>query len=116
MSSASSYAFYFDVSNTTASAQTSYIQFITKYRDASGFAHVKCTTCLVPLIDSSTDAGLLGDCQHPSVTSGDPFDCPGLAQVAYEFDQEAAAVLVARLAIFKAESEFATDVLRWLGM
>eukprot|EP00474_Spongospora_subterranea_P008729 CRZ09187.1 hypothetical protein [Spongospora subterranea] len=94
LTSASSYAFYFDVVNTVSTAQTTFLQFITKYRDAGGFAHVKCTTCVIPLTDSSTDSGL--------------------AQVAYEFDQETAAVVVARLAIFKAENEFTTDVLRWL--
>lgn len=94
LNSTSSYAFYFDVVNTSASSQYSHLQFVTRYRDATGVARIRCTTCMVPLTDTSNDHGL--------------------SQVAAEFDQEAACVLVARLALFKAETEFTTDVLRWL--
>lgn len=37
-----------------------------------------------------------------------------MSQIAYSFDQESAAVLMARLAIFRAETDNGHDVLRWL--
>ena len=37
-----------------------------------------------------------------------------MSQIAYSFDQETAAVLMARLAIFRAETDNGHDVLRWL--
>ena len=39
---------------------------------------------------------------------------PGSGQIALSFDQEAAAVLMARIAVFKAEIDDSPDVLRWL--
>ena len=38
----------------------------------------------------------------------------GLHQLTVSFDQEAAAVLMARIAVFKAETEDSFDILRWL--
>jgi protein transport protein SEC23 len=35
-------------------------------------------------------------------------------QISYSFDQECAAVLMARIAIFRAETDNGHDVLRWL--
>jgi protein transport protein SEC23 len=37
-----------------------------------------------------------------------------LNQIAYSFDQECAAVLMARIATFRAETDNGHDVLRWL--
>ena len=35
-------------------------------------------------------------------------------QISYSFDQECAAILMARIAIFRAETDNGHDVLRWL--
>lgn len=35
-------------------------------------------------------------------------------QIAYSFDQECSAVLMARIAIFRAETDNGHDVLRWV--
>lgn len=40
-----------------------------------------------------------------------PFGTPAIAA---SFDQEAAAVLMARIAVFKAETDDGADVIRWL--
>jgi protein transport protein SEC23 len=39
---------------------------------------------------------------------------PGDSRIAASFDQEAAAVLMARIAVYKAEIDDGPDVLRWL--
>lgn len=89
-------AFYFDVVNqqNPASMNTPAIrcfQYITAYQHPSGEYRLRVTT------------QALG-CAQPN-----RFD-----EVAQGFDQEAATALVARLSVFKAESEYLFDVLRWL--
>ncbi|KAG2394020.1 hypothetical protein C9374_003784 [Naegleria lovaniensis] len=89
-------AFYFDVVNqqNPASMNTPAIrcfQYITAYQHPSGEYRLRVTT------------QALG-CAQPN-----RFD-----EIAQGFDQEAATALVARLSVFKAESEYLFDVLRWL--
>jgi protein transport protein SEC23 len=67
------------------------MQFLTYYQHSSGNFHLRVTTTARPL------SGPAGD--------------PTLAQ---SFDQEAAAVLMARIAVFKAEVDDGPDVLRWV--
>mmetsp|Transcript_11727 Transcript_11727/g.18926 ORF Transcript_11727/g.18926 Transcript_11727/m.18926 type:complete len:382 (+) Transcript_11727:91-1236(+) len=68
-----------------------YTQFITTYQHANGKYRMRVTTVGGPV---QTD---------PNVTSIGP-----------SFDQEAAAVLMARVAVYRANEDELTDVLRWL--
>uniref|UniRef100_A0A2I9LPQ5 Protein transport protein SEC23 n=1 Tax=Centruroides hentzi TaxID=88313 RepID=A0A2I9LPQ5_9SCOR len=68
------------------------IQFITQYQHPSGQKRVRVTTLSRNWADATAN----------------------LHQIAASFDQEAAAVLMARLACFRAESEDGVDILRWL--
>lgn len=85
------YAVFFDVSNTTPLPPTaqSYIQFITHYQHSSGTYRLRVTT--VSNILTSDEQTL-----------------------AQSFDQEAAAVLMARVTLFKSEQDDGADVLRWI--
>ncbi|UYV74927.1 SEC23A, partial [Cordylochernes scorpioides] len=69
------------------------IQFITKYQHSAGHQRIRVTTLSRPWVDSNGGA---------------------LHQVASGFDQESAAVLMARFACHRAETEDGADVLRWL--
>ncbi|CCF56334.1 hypothetical protein KAFR_0B00340 [Kazachstania africana CBS 2517] len=97
-----SYAVFFEISNTVAgnsAAQSmmmndkprlAYTQFITNYQHSSGTNRVRVTTVANQLM---------------------PFGNPAIAA---SFDQEAAAVLMARIAVFKAEADDGADVIRWI--
>jgi protein transport protein SEC23 len=92
----SSYGIYFEVAGQGApplhqQQQQAMIQFLTYYQHSSGQFHLRVTTIRQPL------SGPGGD--------------PALAQ---SFDQEAAAVLMSRMAVFKAEVDDGMDVLRWV--
>ncbi|KAJ5996047.1 hypothetical protein N7499_007637 [Penicillium canescens] len=93
----SSYGVYFEIANQGGPAavqpgpQRGMMQFLTYYQHSSGHYHLRVTTTARPL------SGPAGD--------------PTLAQ---SFDQEAAAVLMARIAVFKAEVDDGPDVLRWV--
>ncbi|KAJ6000421.1 hypothetical protein N7481_000830 [Penicillium waksmanii] len=93
----SSYGVYFEIANQGGPAaqqpgpQRAMMQFLTYYQHSSGNFHLRVTTTARPL------SGPAGD--------------PTLAQ---SFDQEAAAVLMARIAVFKAEVDDGPDVLRWV--
>lgn len=85
-------AFYFVVQNTPAVTQAQqipcgFVQFITNYNGSDGFKHVRVTT--IRRYFGSDD---------------------------YEFDQETAAVLLARMACFRSETNEGTgqEILRWL--
>lgn len=65
------------------------IQFITQYQHSSGLMKLKVTTVQRPLVDGSS----------PMIAQG--------------FDQEASTVLMARIAVYKAEIDDGPDVLRW---
>lgn len=94
MNPLSTYGVYFDVanqhSNPIPSGTAFYIQFVTQYQHAAGQVRVRVVTAARCWCD------------------------PGAGEVALGFDQEAAAVLMARLAVFRAQREDAFDVLRWL--
>lgn len=85
------YAVFFDIANAQSLGPNSqsYIQFITHYQHCSGTYRVRVTT--VSNILTSEEAVL-----------------------AQSFDQEAAAVLMSRVALFKAELDDGADVLRWI--
>ncbi|CAH1792238.1 unnamed protein product [Owenia fusiformis] len=69
-----------------------YIQFITKFQHSSGQKRVRVTTVARNWVDASMNI------QH----------------IAAGFDQEASAVLMARLAVFRGETDDGPDVLRWI--
>jgi len=90
----SSVAFYFDVAIAQASSvlagKQSCLQFQTNYLHASGQRRVRVTTVA---------------CRHADVHSNN---------ISLGFDQEVAAVLVAKYAAIKCDNEDAGDVVRWL--
>ncbi|KAF4548060.1 Protein transport protein SEC23 [Elsinoe fawcettii] len=94
---AASYGIYFEVAGQGGPTQMQQgpqmglIQFLTYYQHSSGQYHLRVTTVA----------------RNMSGPSGDP----ALAQ---SFDQEAAAVLMSRIAVFKAEVDDGPDVLRWV--
>ncbi|KAK6183455.1 hypothetical protein SNE40_010934 [Patella caerulea] len=69
-----------------------YVQFITQYQHSSGQRRVRVTTIARNWADASTSL------QH--ISAG--------------FDQESAAVLMGRIAVYRAETDDGPDVLRWL--
>ncbi|XP_052276355.1 protein transport protein Sec23A-like isoform X2 [Dreissena polymorpha] len=89
-------AFFFEVVNQhnapIPQGGRGYIQFITQYQHSSGQRRVRVTTVARNWADASTNI------QH--ISAG--------------FDQEASAVLQARTAVFRAETDDGPDVLRWL--
>ncbi|KAK4930293.1 GTPase-activating protein S23 [Elasticomyces elasticus] len=94
-----SYGIYFEVASQTAPSASSVsggpqkglIQFLMYYQHSSGQYHLRVTTVGRNICSASGD--------------------PALAQ---SFDQEAAAVLMSRIAVFKAEVDDGPDVLRWV--
>jgi len=89
-------AFFFDVTNSAATPlpqhKRRYFQFLTVYQAATGRMRLRV----------STVAGLW----HSDAADQTP--------IAKSFDQEGAAVLLARLAVFRTETEEISDVMRWL--
>jgi protein transport protein SEC23 len=87
-------AFYFDITNTQAATNSqgkqSYVQFQTCYLHPSGRKRLRVTT----VSHRYTDANM--------------------SDIATGFDQEAAAVILARYAVWKTENEDSLDVLRWV--
>jgi protein transport protein SEC23 len=88
-----SIAFYFDVVNTAVlqNYHKIHVQFRTQYRHSNGSQRLRVTT--VQRLMTNPD---------------------NLEEMAHGFDQEAAAVLLSRYAIFKTFSEDPMDVIRWL--
>eukprot|EP00928_Gymnodinium_smaydae_P053280 TRINITY_DN3730_c0_g3_i1.p1 TRINITY_DN3730_c0_g3~~TRINITY_DN3730_c0_g3_i1.p1 ORF type:complete len:787 (-),score=178.75 TRINITY_DN3730_c0_g3_i1:124-2391(-) len=87
-------AFYFDVTNTQANAmptgKQSFVQFQTRYLHPSGRKRLRVTTVSHRYSDSN------------------------MTDIATGFDQEAAAIILARYAVWKCENEDPLDVLRWV--
>lgn len=93
----SSYGIYFEIANQGGPVQhqqgpqKGMLQFLTYYQHSSGQFHLRVTTVA----------------RNLSGPTGDP-------AIAQSFDQEAAAVLMSRIAVFKAEEDDGPDVLRWV--
>uniref|UniRef100_A0A3B3ZK59 Protein transport protein SEC23 n=1 Tax=Periophthalmus magnuspinnatus TaxID=409849 RepID=A0A3B3ZK59_9GOBI len=68
------------------------IQFVTQYQHSSGQRRIRVTTTARNWADAQSQ----------------------IQSIAASFDQEAAAILMARLAVYRAETEEGPDVLRWL--
>ncbi|PGH23239.1 protein transporter SEC23 [Polytolypa hystricis UAMH7299] len=92
-----SYGIYFEIANQGGPApmqqgpQRAMMQFLTYYQHSAGQYHLRVTTVARPLSSPAVDTAL-----------------------PQSFDQEAAAVLMARIAVFKAEVDDGPDVLRWV--
>ncbi|CAA9964387.1 hypothetical protein CFE70_006947 [Pyrenophora teres f. teres 0-1] len=92
-----SYGVYFEIAGQggpnqmQSGQQQALIQFLTRYQHSAGQYRLRVTTVARPM----------------SGPSGDP-------AIAQSFDQEAAAVLMSRIAVFKAEVDDGPDVLRWV--
>jgi protein transport protein SEC23 len=100
-------AIYFDISSTgpIPEGKRRYIQFITKYQHASGRTRLRATTLAGPWYNAPTipkDDALAE--RHAMMQS----------PVKASFDQEAAAVLTARMAVYRTEADDVGDVLRWV--
>ncbi|CAK0795726.1 unnamed protein product, partial [Prorocentrum cordatum] len=93
-------SFFFDVTNTgegqkpgTGQQKQSFLQFQTCYLHSSGRKRLRITTCSNRMTETSDSS---------------------MSDIATGFDQEAAAVLMARYAVCKCEQEDPLDVLRWV--
>lgn len=84
-----------------------YIQFLTKYQHSSGRTRLRSTTLCGPWHNMNAPAAAPQNGQNQPAG-------PDLTPIKYSFDQEAAAVLSARLAVFRTESEDPADVMRWV--
>lgn len=84
-----SYAVFFEVANQVVSPNA-YIQYVTTYQHSSGTYRTKVTTQALPFYDE------------------------GDQNISNSFDQEVAAVLMARIAIFKSDDDDSADILRWI--
>lgn len=95
----SSYALYFEtIAQQPLQPNTrGHIQFTTQYINSAGQKVLRVTTCARGWSDGSSNT-----------TNG------GSTLIAQGFDQEAAAVIMARIAVFKSETEEAFDILRWI--
>jgi protein transport protein SEC23 len=93
---ATTIAFFFDVTNTNATPlpqhKRRYIQFLTNYQASSGRFRLRVTT----------------------ICGGWHSDAADHTPIAQSFDQEAATVLMARLAVHRCQTEEIADVMRWL--
>ncbi|KAG1334080.1 protein transport protein sec23-1 [Cocos nucifera] len=85
-------AFFFQVSThqNTEPPRVFFVQFLTRYRHGNGGFRLRVTTAARRWVEP----------QSPEIASG--------------FDQEAAAAVMARLAVHRAEEYHARDVIRWL--
>jgi protein transport protein SEC23 len=79
-----------DQSMEFSSASTGFVQLVTRYQHSSGQYRMRVTTIARHFTKS----------QHPDIANS--------------FDQEAAAALMARIAVFKTEIDNGNDILRWL--
>uniref|UniRef100_A0A671LGU7 Protein transport protein SEC23 n=1 Tax=Sinocyclocheilus anshuiensis TaxID=1608454 RepID=A0A671LGU7_9TELE len=89
-------AFYFEVVNQhnapIPQGGRGAIQYVTQYQHSSGQRRIRVTTIARNWADAQTQ----------------------IQSIAASLDQEAAAILMARLAVYRAETEEGPDVLRWL--
>lgn len=95
------------------------IQFVTQYQHSSGQRRIRVTTtarkyehtCLHPITTHTHTPELI---PVPSLPLSWADAQTQIQSIAASFDQEAAAILMARLAVYRAETEEGPDVLRWL--
>jgi len=100
-------AIYFDVTNAgnnpLPEGKRRFIQFLTKYQTSTGKARMRATTLCGPWYNP------------PASKDGAPANFDAMnSPVRASFDQEAAAVLTARLAVHQTDTDEIADVLRWV--
>lgn len=102
-------AIYFDVTNPgntpLPEGKRRFIQFLTKYQHANGRTRLRATTLCGPWHNT------------PDVPKDDPVaaqQAMANSPVKMSFDQEAAVVLTARMAVHQTETDEVADVLRWV--
>jgi protein transport protein SEC23 len=100
-------AIYFDVSNTgkVPEGKRRCIQFLTRYLHASGRTRLRATTLVGPWYNPPDIPK-----DNPQAERQANMNSP----VRMSFDQEAAAVLSARMAVHQTETDQVGDVLRWI--
>lgn len=81
-----------------------YVQFLTKYQHSNGRTRLRSTTICGPWHNMAPPAQ-----QQQGQQMG-----PDISPIKFSFDQEAAAVLTARLAVHRTENEDVSDVMRWV--
>ena len=125
-------AVYFEITNSNANPlppqKRRFIQFVTTYQHSNGRTRLRATTLCGPWHGDPNDASPIARFEHmhdqqlpnnlladavPS-TSAACKSHPCLFASARSFDQEASAVLMARIATHRTESEEVPDVLRWV--
>jgi protein transport protein SEC23 len=102
-------AIYFDVTNPgntpLPEGKRRFIQFLTKYQHANGRTRLRATTLCGPWYNT------------PDIPKDDPVaaqQAMANSPVKLSFDQEAAVVLTARMAVYQTETDEVADVLRWV--
>ena len=113
-------AVYFEVAvpaNTTLPQdKRRFLQFQTKYQHSNGRTRLRATTLCGPWHNMSQQQP--GPPPPQQNGYGQPSQQqpmgPDISPIKFGFDQEAAAVLTARLAVFRSEEEDVNDVMRWL--
>lgn len=109
-------AIYFDITNPGTSplpeGKRRFIQFLTKYQHSNGRTRLRATTICGPWYNAPPGDGKKPAPPQPGAggyNAGGEQPSP----VKMSFDQEAAAVLLARVAVERTETEDVADVLRW---
>lgn len=106
-------AIYFDITNPGTTplpeGKRRFIQFLTRYQHANGRTRLRATTLCGPWHNVTQQQQ-----QAPSSIGGQAPPPDNNSPVKFSFDQEAAAVLMARLAVQRTETEDPADVLRWV--
>jgi len=106
-------AIYFDISNPgntpLSEGKRRYVQFITKYQHASnGKTRIRATTICGPWYNIPQQ--MKDNASDPAIQQQMMLNNP----VKHSFDQEAAVVLTARMAVHQTETDEVADVLRWV--
>jgi len=111
-------AVYFDITNPGTSplpeGKRRFVQFLTKYQHSNGRTRLRATTLCGPWYNPPPDADKAPPPQPGMGSGGYNSGMEQPSPVKMSFDQEAAAVLLARVAVERTHNEDVADVLRWL--
>mmetsp|Transcript_7167 Transcript_7167/g.14876 ORF Transcript_7167/g.14876 Transcript_7167/m.14876 type:complete len:836 (+) Transcript_7167:92-2599(+) len=107
-------AIYFDITNPGTSplpeGKRRFIQFLTRYQHSNGRTRLRATTLCGPWYNPPPGE----DKRAPPPPGAGGYNMGQPNPVKASFDQEAAAVLLARVAVHRTETEDVADVLRWV--
>ena len=111
-------AVYFDITNPGTSplpeGKRRFVQFLTKYQHSNGRTRLRATTLCGPWYNPPPDVDKAPPPQPGMGSGGYNSGMEQPSPVKMSFDQEAAAVLLARVAVERTHNEDVADVLRWL--